>query len=514
MQRTTEVADPSAAAIGTGPERPARRKSRRNLALLGAVAVLYTAIQALLVTPYVFLSWDESLYASQFAPGVPPAYMSAPRAYGMAYLIAPVTFFTASVTAIRIYLTLLSGVGLFLAFWPWLRVRDSAAVPLAAFAFSSLWLMVFYGSQIMPNIYIAYGAVAATGLFLLAARKPANKARWWPLAGLGAVLVLIGLLRPTDAVWIAIPLFLGCLAVRAWRRWAPLAVMAGGIGLGILPWVIDSYQRFGGLDGRFEAISEENATGVRFVLFRHLGSLSNEMLVCGAWEDDCGGYSLGVILWWCALPILVLLGLYALRKAGQLRAGLLAVAVAGGIAIPYLLITGHANPRYLLPTYALLSIPAAYGLVRLAALRTSRGWPSAVRPVLVSGVVAVFGAAQLWTAADVADKLRPPRSTDQRVAARLAELGIRPPCFILGNHVPQIAYAAKCRGQGRVAEGLPTGEAAENALRRLEREQRRPDRRVAVLAIEESGPGNFPAGWRVVRLWPDEPWYAHLPPEQ
>jgi hypothetical protein len=122
--------------------------------------------------------------------------------------------------------------------------------------------------------------------------------------------------------------------------------------------------------------------------------------------------------------------------------------------------------------------------------------------------------AQLWTAADVADKLRPARTTDERVAARLAELGIRPPCFILGNHGPQVAYAAKCRGQGRVAEGLPTDQAAQNAWRRIKREMRRPDRRVAVIAIEENGPGNFPAGWRVVRLWPDQPWYAHLPPDQ
>ena len=512
MQRTTDVADSPGAAVDAGPppDRPARRKSRRNLALLGAVAVFYTVVQVVLITPYVFLSWDESLYASQFAPGVPPAYMSAPRAYGMAYLIAPVTFFTSSVTAIRIYLTLLSGIGLFLAYWPWLKIRNSAAVPLAAFLLSTLWLMVFYGSQIMPNIYIAYGAVAATGLFLLAVRQ--RPVRWWPLGGLAAVLIVIALLRPTDSVWIAIPLFLGCLLVRSWRRWEPLAVIAGGIVLGCLPWVIDSYERFDGLSGRFEAISEENATGVRFVLFRHLGSLSNETLVCGAWEPNCGGYSIGVILWWAALPLLVLLGLYALWKTRYFAAGALAVAVAVGIAVPYLFITGHANPRYLLPTYALLAIPAAAGLIRLATLpmfrRLGVGWP-----VLLGGVVAVHVAAQLWTAPSLADEIRPVRDRDEQVAARLAELGVRPPCFILGNHAPQIAYAAKCRAQGRVAEGLPIpGPQTKQALRRLERAQRW-DRNVALIAIENQ-PGNFPPGWRVVRLWPDQQWYVHLPPDQ
>jgi hypothetical protein len=526
--------------VGGHPDAPpsgsrrVRWKGRRNLLLLGAVAVFYTVTQLVLVTPDMFLSWDESLYASQFAPGVPAAIMSAPRAFGMAYLIAPVTVFTSSVTAIRVYLSLLSGVGLFLAYWPWLRIRNSVAVPLAAFLLGTLWLMGFYGNQIMPNIYIAYGAVAATALFVRSAGhrrdlpvdQRSARTRRGALGGLGAMFVVLASLRPTDAVWLAAPLLAAALVVRPWRPWAqgwpwarargwpsgwaPPLVIVGGLVIGWVPWVVDSYARFGGLFGRFEQISEENAaTGVRFVLSRHLGALSNHMLVCGAWERDCGGYSIGVILWWTALPLLAGLGLWALRRTPHLKAGLLAVAGASAIAVPYLFVTGHANPRYLLPAYALLAIPAAVGLVRLAAALPAFRLGS----VLVGGVVAIHVAAQLWTTHEVTAQIRPVREVDAQVAARLTELGVRPPCYLFGNHAPQIAYATRCRGRGSAVPGLATGSSVSQRVARLLERERAKQQQVAVVALERR-PQNFPEGWRAIRLWPGQPWYVHLPPNQ
>src|SRR6266516_84391 len=114
--------------------------------LLIGVAGLYVLTQLVVVTPRMFLGWDEALYLSQFAPGVPALTMSAPRAPGTPLLTAPVAVFTASVAIIRVYLTLLSGLGVYLAYRPWLGLRGGRAVPLAALLFCGLWVSIFYGN--------------------------------------------------------------------------------------------------------------------------------------------------------------------------------------------------------------------------------------------------------------------------------------------------------------------------------------------------------------------------------
>src|SRR5918999_4863923 len=165
----------------------------RNLILLGAVALWYLLVQLVLITPFKYLGFDESLYVSQFAPGIPAGYMSAPRAFGMPLIAAPVVMLTSSVAILRLYMMLLSGVALFCAFWPWLKLRDTPAIPLAAFLFSGVWLSVFYGNEVMPNVYTACCTVAATGCFLLAMRPGAG---WRPLAGIVATFAVISLIRP------------------------------------------------------------------------------------------------------------------------------------------------------------------------------------------------------------------------------------------------------------------------------------------------------------------------------
>lgn len=95
------------------PPPPALRSRRWYLAL-AVVAACYTLIQLVFLTK-VGLGWDESVYASQVAHGVPPSDFSAPRARGVPLLLAPVAIFTASATALRVYLALLSGAG---CCWP------------------------------------------------------------------------------------------------------------------------------------------------------------------------------------------------------------------------------------------------------------------------------------------------------------------------------------------------------------------------------------------------------------
>lgn len=72
--------------------------------------------------------------------------------------------------AVRTYLALLSGASLVAAYWPWLRQRGRPAAPLAAGIFAVLWPTVFYGPEAMPNLWVAFAAVAAVGWFLVAAQ--------------------------------------------------------------------------------------------------------------------------------------------------------------------------------------------------------------------------------------------------------------------------------------------------------------------------------------------------------
>src|SRR4051812_37221686 len=101
---------------------PPSMRCRRPVMVLGAVAVFYGLIQ-FVVTRRVPLGWDETVYVSQVARGVPRAVFSAPRARGVVLLVAPVSLITTSVTALRGYLGVLSAAGLFLAYWPWLKIR-------------------------------------------------------------------------------------------------------------------------------------------------------------------------------------------------------------------------------------------------------------------------------------------------------------------------------------------------------------------------------------------------------
>ena len=55
----------------------------------------------------------------------------------------------------------------------WLRLRNDGSVPLAALGLSSLWITVFYGPSLMPNVAIALVGVFATGTLLCDAQRVA-----------------------------------------------------------------------------------------------------------------------------------------------------------------------------------------------------------------------------------------------------------------------------------------------------------------------------------------------------
>ncbi|MBY8879055.1 hypothetical protein [Actinacidiphila acidipaludis] len=154
----------------SAPARPVRRRGA-VLALaapwpVAAVCAVFVAAQLALTVRGSGLGWDETVYTSQVSGHVPAAFFSAPRARGVTFLAAPVAALTASTAVLRLWMALLSGAGLFAAFWPWRRLLPPRVLALAAGLFAGLWITLFYGPQVMPNLWSAYGALGATGCLM------------------------------------------------------------------------------------------------------------------------------------------------------------------------------------------------------------------------------------------------------------------------------------------------------------------------------------------------------------
>ncbi|PJE96843.1 hypothetical protein CUT44_16010 [Streptomyces carminius] len=307
---------------------------------------------------------------------------------------------------------------------------------------------MFYANSAMPNHYTAMGAVAATGCLL---HPRPGRARY---AGAGAGLAVVTLMRPNDGVAVAAPLLAAALAVPALRaggRWRGRALaVAAGVAAGALPWVVEAHLRFGGVPERLaEAGETQGGISPVLSLTAHLTALDGPLL-CRPCDGD--GVRLPALGWWVLLPALVALGLWAARRAGTAagagrgagagRAPLwLAVAVAAASMAPYLLLVPYAAPRFLLPGYALLALPAALGLLA-AGDRARRSRPAAAVLVLVlAGHLAVqFVLAHAHGAIQ-----EQAREDWRRIAGVLREHGVEPPCGIKATSMTiPLAHTAGC----------------------------------------------------------------------
>ncbi|MCW2914986.1 MAG: rane protein [Actinomycetia bacterium] len=406
------------------------------------VAVAYAIAQIVFVSA-ADLGWDETVYLSQVNPHVPTEYFSAPRSRGITLLPAPLVALTTSVPALHLYMTVLSATGLVVAFWPWSALLRGQVVALATLLFTSLWVVQFYGNEVMPNLYVAYGAVAATGWYLRAVRDDGRG----PLTALGASLAFTALMRPTDAAFLVLVLTLSGLAARGHRVRVPAVIVAGSV-LGAAPWLAEAYARFGGPLGRLRAAdATEGGMGWHVAIGMELRSLNGPTLCrpCGVpWHHPM------LSVWWLALPILVAGGLVVARETR----GAVAMAVACGavLAVPYLFLIPYAAPRFLMPTYALWALAVGVLVDRLVAGARDRARPWAL---LVAGLIlaAQFGTQHLVLRHRVADQRRS-RDAIQGLAGQLHRLGVRPPCTLAGSQDPYVAYYAGC-ASAAVSEDNP-----------------------------------------------------------
>ena len=433
--------------------RPSLRPDRRPQVALLAVAAVYAAV-ALVIGWRTRFGWDESVYISQVARGVPAAFFSAPRARGISWLVAPVASFTTSVAAVRIYLGVLAGAGLVAAFWPWLRLRRGAVVPLAAAVFAVSWQALFYAPQAMPNLWVALPAVAATGWFIRAAGAEDGGDRRLEYAGVAVAVCVATIVRPSDGSWLALPLLAAVIGVRHWRK-APLgAAVLGGAVLGWLPWVVEALARFDGPLHRLRLAADiQGGTSPQFAVVTALRGVDGPLL-CRPCDRPVP--TLGAVVWVVGALALVTAVVTA-RRYGRAASTWLPTVVGGSLAVPYFFLVYYTAARFLLPAYAVLAVPVAEGLlVWGGSLASVTGRRAAA--VAVAAVVVVFAGTQLRVAADTTTRNTSAQRGLTELTRVLQQRGLRPPCGVGGPQAPLVAFPARCVARlrsGRDPSGTP-----------------------------------------------------------
>jgi hypothetical protein len=438
---------------------------RRAVWLVGGA---YLLAQVVLFSAHRAPSWDEAVYLSQVSPHSPAVVFAPSRARGIVLLVAPVASFTDSIAAVRIFLEIASAAALSGVFLLWVSVIGWAA-PVAALLFGFSWLGLLYGSEVMPNLWVALIAVAAVALWVRSFEgKPMRETI------LAAVsLALVALFRPLDAVVLAVVLAGWAVAHRVdvARR---LAAVAVGLVVGVMPWLVEMSVRFG---GPASALRQAASTG--HVNGSSIGGNALQYLYLSdgptIGPDRAAHVSLLGALWWAGLVVLVVLGL--LRSRGSVRRGA-GLATVGGVAflLEYLIFVSGFAPRFLLPALALLGIAAAVGLTSL--MRGERG-----RVVLAAalGLMLVWAGFQIGTARRIEHQTSVDRARVRLVGLELRELASGRPCtFTSSDGFAQMQLASGCMGHPlRAVPG--------------------PGPRTTIEFLVLSRSVRVPEGWRMVR---------------
>lgn len=483
---------------GTGP----RRLGRPELALI-LVGVLFFVIQQLLLPRPFGFSTDEATYLAKVDPAAPELYWTEPRAWGVPVLAFPVAIFSAPLEVVRLYFSVLSSVVLVGAFWPWRRVLHPAVAPLGAFLIATTWWAIFLGPQPMPNLFVGLGAVAVGGLFLRAVQEPSR--RRTVLAGLAVAFV--ALVRPTDSVLVVAPMVAIALFVPRLRRFDVLgALVAGGV-LGWMPWIVEAFVRYGDPISRLRAAEAAGPKGlglnIDYLLALPRLLDGNPYYLTSGPPSAAGDLPFTLTIWLAALVLFVGLGLAAARAQRRLPDVLLVTVPAVLILAFYLLLPSFTSIRFLVPGFALLSVPVATAIV--FGLTVSTG----TRRKVVAGVVALGLAAHAAMMLVGAYRIMNAQADGSRLkliqtAEALEPLVEREACLIVGREPQAAAYYLGCR----VIQARPL----ETPPRKITDALARGEDVVAVLP-DPPEPGTYLDSWRITAVEGlPEGWAAYLPP--
>jgi hypothetical protein len=414
--------------------------ARRLVVVVGVASLLAQVMVLSLDRPP---SWDESIYLSQVAPGAEPLPFVPSRARGITFLAAPVLQLGGSLAQLRLFLVIASAVALIAAFRMWVPVIGFGAVA-AAVLFAGAWPALFYGSEVMPNLWVALIAVAATAV--LARRLADGEGRHDELVA-GGLVALAALIRPLDAVVLTAALILLPIAVRrATVPWAVLLLL--GLAAGWAPWLVEMTARFGSPGEAFAAASRFGHTG-HWSLFenaRQYLALSDGPSIGPVTNPDIPVTGL---LWLLGIAILVGLGVRA-ASHGNLLPSLVVPTTAGvALAAEYIVFTDARAPRFLLPALALLAVPAGLGLVTIVAetgARVGSDRPRFAGRAVASILVIAWAIVQLRVASSVEADAADQRASAQRAGLEVRKLSAGKPCHVYSEgSFPIVGFAAGCR---------------------------------------------------------------------
>jgi hypothetical protein len=320
------------------------------------VSVLFLAAEltpALLRMP---LGADEITYIARTS--VHSSLISLPPVHGQGagLLAAPVTLLTNSLLALRIWMSVLSATGLFLAMLCWRRLRPMWVLALAELILASLAISQNSGVQVYPDWWGALGVLALTGLFLHAVNGSMSQRVVLPLIAVASLV--IALMRPQNVVFLMGPAILAALVVRRWRKPKVLAAMGVGVAAGFLEWLLGAYLWFGGLSERIQLAGQEPPP---LHLYFALGT--QVRYLNGPWyctPPYCTTWALPLETpWWVAFLAAAALGLWVAWRRPAKASSVLAAATAAWVFVLYAFLVPFGAPRYLLPTFALMAILAA-----------------------------------------------------------------------------------------------------------------------------------------------------------
>jgi hypothetical protein len=467
------------------PVRLWSRPYRTGLLPLAAVAAAFMGVVLVSSPLRMSFGWDEAVYASQITQHHPLMPWGAERARGLPLLTAPVTMLTPSVFALRVYLAVLAGVGLFLAFAAWNGLRPPRVLALAAALFGSLWTTQLYAPLVFPNLWTAFGAVASLGLFLRALRKPSPAI----LVFLGAAVAFTGLMRPLDAVVLCLPMAVTGIVKGGRQAWEAIIALCGGLVIAFGEWVAEAFVYFGSPAARLREAGRAGG-GSHFSPSNSLriisGGNDSSVPVPGIHATHGWNYP-WLLLWWAAFVVLAIMGARLARRSQGLLIASLPLICALLIYLLYSLPV-RDNVRYLLPVWTLISVPAADGLTWL--YQETRGW---VRILATAAAVAFVGVELIYGHAILVRQtngLTALAATNERAATLLVKDGVHPPCVVTSGPgsfsviSEPAAYDSGCSYQW--------------SLRHLYQAK---GRQIVVIMHGNGLPWPYAVAWRPHRLW-------------
>lgn len=401
------------------------------LILVVGVFLVAELTPALLKLP---LGADEITYIARTSVRISGVALPPVHGQGAGLLAAPVTSLTDSLLAIRIWMAVLSAVGLFLSLLCWRGLRPMWVIAVAGLVFAGLAIAQDSGVQIYPDWWGALAVLALTALFLHAVSGTMRPRVVLPLIAIASLVIV--LMRPQNIVFIMTPAIVAAVAVEGWRRPKILAAMGIGAALGLLQWVIGAYIWYGGLPTRIHQAGQEPPA---LRLYFSLGTQAK--VLSGPWycvpPGGCHGWVLpGESVWWVAFLGVAILGACATWRTSARASTLLAGATAIWVIALYSFLVPFGAPRYILPSLALMSILAADAVAWLVTKARWRRVSVAFAGVfLLSGLISQRFVLQHEAAAQKSE--RPFAS----IAAQMRSEGVRPPCA-LGS--PSVAYYLGC----------------------------------------------------------------------